>query len=298
MSKSGQPIKHFSSSEYIRLFINKSHTNSGFNHSGVQVYDYEELSKDLKTPTPVFRPDYNFLIYLKQGEVCKQIGTEVKKIKAPAVIVINAGLVISLKEVSADAQGNVVVFENELLNNILSKQALIKLFDIDPVILLDEKSSATIAALGALLLGEQQEPNTDTAIFIPLLQALLQKLLILSGKNEVLSSVQLIALKFKTLVYQHYLREKNVSFYANELAISENYLNRCTQMVLNKSVKKFIIEVSILQSQILLQDMGKSIAEISHELNFEDPSYFSRIFKKINSITPVEYRKRIINDLS
>jgi AraC family transcriptional activator of pobA len=296
MTRPGKFIKHVSSSEYIQHFINDSVSNLGINDSSIQVYNYEELSKMLKTPTPIFRPDYNFLIYIRKGHINIQLGNEVKKVEAPAVVFVSAGLVISLKEVSSDVQGNVIVFENDILNNILSKRALLKLFDINPVIFLNEKSSGTIATLCGLLLEEHHENKTDISIIVPLLQALLQKLLALSGKNKVLSQVHIVALKFKMLVYKHYIKEKSVSFYAGEMAITENYLNRCSQMVLNKSAKKFIIDISILQSQILLQDMGKSIAEIAHELNFGDPSYFARIFKKANGISPVEYKKLIMQE--
>lgn len=298
MSKPGKPIKHISSSEYIRLFLRNSIANTGFNRSKIQVYDYQELSKIRKAPTPIFRPDYNFLIYIKEGHISKQLGHEIKKIEAPSVVFVGAGMAIALKEVSADVQGCMIVFENDLLNDILSKNALLNLFEIHPIIPLDEKSCRTIDTLCTILLEEHHENKTDLVIVVPLLQAMLQKLLRLSDKNEVLSPVHLVAIKFKILVYQHYIEEKSVGFYAGEMAISENYLNRCAQLVLNKSAKKFILEVSILQSQILLQDMGKSIAEIAHELNFDDPSYFSRLFKKINGLSPVAYKKQIAQDLS
>ncbi|MNL31485.1 HTH-type transcriptional activator RhaR [compost metagenome] len=58
------------------------------------------------------------------------------------------------------------------------------------------------------------------------------------------------------------------------------------------------MEVAILNSQILLVDSTKSISEISFEMNFEDPSYFTRIFKSFTGLTPSEYRTRIMQDLS
>lgn len=298
MNKPGKLIKHVSSVEYIRLFINHNFNGVGLKHSGVQIYDYQELAKIRKTPTPIFRPEYNFLIYVREGYIIKQLENEEKKISAPAVVFVSAGLVVALKEVSPDVQGYIIVFENDLLNSILSNQALLKLFDIHPIIPLEEKSSATIDSLCGVLLTEYQELKPDLQVIIPLLQALLQKLLVLSGKNEVLSQVHLVAMRFKMLVHQHYIKEKTVAFYAGEMALTENYLNRCTQTVLNTSAKKFIIDLSIVQSQILLQDMAKSVAEIAHELNFEDPSYFSRIFKKANGLSPLAYRKQIAHDLS
>ena len=41
-----------------------------------------------------------------------------------------------------------------------------------------------------------------------------------------------------------------------------------------------------------------SISEIAFELNYGDPSYFGRLFKKITGVTPSEYRTNFMQDLS
>ena len=53
-----------------------------------------------------------------------------------------------------------------------------------------------------------------------------------------------------------------------------------------------IIEARILLAEILLIDSVKDVSEIAYELNFNDPSYFSRLFKKITRQTPIAYRKK------
>jgi AraC family transcriptional activator of pobA len=289
-------IKHISSSEYINRFVN-TYSTVQFKNAMVQVYDYQDHSKFLKTPTTLFRPDYNYVIYLKSGFIKKQLGTEMNYIEAPAVVFVGAGHVVGMNEVSADPEGTIVVFENDILNEILSRQDLLKLFDINPIIKLSQKTSTYIGALSDLLLQEYQENKMDMQIITPLLQAMFQKLLNLSDRHFVLSQSHLIALRFKELVYRNFVQEKSVSYYAREMAITENYLNRCSNQILNKSAKKFIIEVTILQSRILLQDMGKHVTEIANELNFEDPAYFTRIFKKVTGISPSDYKKQILTNL-
>lgn len=289
-------IKHISSSEYISRFVN-TYSTVQFKNALVQVYDYQSHSKFLKTPTTLFRPDYNYVIYLKSGFIKKQLGTETKCIEAPAVVFVGAGHVVGMNEVSADPEGTIVVFENDILNEILSRQDLLKLFDINPIIKLNEKTSPYIGALSGLLLHEYRENKMDMQVITPLLQAMFQKLLSLSDRHFVLSQGHLIALRFKELVYRNFVQEKSVSYYAREMAITENYLNRCSNQILNKSAKKFIIEVTVLQSRILLQDMGKHVAEIANELNFDDPAYFTRIFKKVTGISPSDYKKQILDNL-
>ena len=83
-----------------------------------------------------------------------------------------------------------------------------------------------------------------------------------------------------------------------DFLFTENYLNRCTKLIFNKPPKVLLIEIIIQQSQLLLQDKSKEVAEIAYELNFNDPSYFGRLFKKVTGGTPSEYRNTITQGLS
>jgi len=63
--------------------------------------------------------------------------------------------------------------------------------------------------------------------------------------------------------------------------------------VFKKTSKQLILEVAIIHSQLLLLETNKSVASIAYELEFDDPSYFTRLFKKIVGISPTEYRKTV-----
>lgn len=94
-----------------------------------------------------------------------------------------------------------------------------------------------------------------------------------------------ISMRFKELLYENFMRNRDVKFYADLLAISENYLNRCVNHVTNKIPKQHINEVVIFNNKVLLQDFSKSISQVSFELNFSDASYFGRLFKQITKLT-------------
>lgn len=142
----------------------------------------------------------------------------------------------------------------------------------------------------------QQTPNPEVAH--GLVQALLNKYLQLADTNKIQSRTELLAYQFKQLVYKHFMDHKSPQYYADALHISANYLNRCVKNVFNKNAKILILEIVILNSQLLMWNKDKSIAEISYELNFEDPSYFARLFKKITGQTPSEYQLTILHSLS
>ncbi|RYF22058.1 MAG: helix-turn-helix domain-containing protein, partial [Flavobacteriales bacterium] len=229
----------------------------------------------------------------------QQVDANLVSIKENEILFVRQGNVTSLREVSPDAAGYMILFEDQTLNQLLSKQELIKLFSANIVIDLPKESSAWLNSLFELLSIEIYYPNPNLGVCYSLLQAGLQKIFTSSKElNKSINRSAEITFNFKELVYKHYLKHKSILFYAGELSVSENYLHRCIKETIGESPKEWINKVSILQSQLLLQDLTKSISEIAFELNYGDPSYFGRLFKKITGVTPSEYRITFMQDLS
>jgi AraC-like DNA-binding protein len=103
---------------------------------------------------------------------------------------------------------------------------------------------------------------------------------------------------FKELLYENFIKNRDVKFYAHSLSVSENYLNRCVRHITNKSPKQHINEMVIVHSKVLLQDCSKDISQVAFELNFSAPSYFGRLFKQLTKQTPREYRNSFTQGLS
>lgn len=265
----------------------------------VQVHDIEKTSGFIKVPTPLHRPEFNFIVHITRGSAKQQVDADLISIKENEILFVRQGNVTSLKEVSPDATGHMILFEDQTLNQLLSKQELIKLFSANIVIHLSRESSTWLNSLFGLLSTEIYYPNPNLGICYSLLQAGLQKIFTSSKElNKTINRSAEITFNFKELVYKHYLTHKTILFYAGELAVSENYLHRCIKETIGESPKEWINKVCILQSQLLLQDLTRSVSEIAFELNYGDPSYFGRLFKKITGVTPSEYRTAFMQDLS
>ena len=265
----------------------------------VQIHSIERTSGFIKVPTPLHRPEYNFIVHITKGSAKQQVDANLVSIKENEILFVRQGNVTSLKEVSADAAGHMILFEDQTLNQLLSKQELIKLFSANTVIQVSKESSIWLNSLFELLSTEIYYPNPNLGVCYSLLQAGLQKIFTSSKElNKNISRSAEVTFNFKELVYKHYLAHKTVLFYASELSVSENYLHRCIKETIGESPKEWINKVSILQSQLLLQDLTKSISEIAFELNYGDPSYFGRLFRKVIGLTPSEYRIAFMQDLS
>lgn len=292
-------IKRITPTDFSGQFMPDMSTDFAILKTAVQIHDIEKTSGFIKVPTPLHRPEYNFIVHITRGSAKQQVDADLVSIKENEILFVRQGNVTSLKEVSPDAAGQMVLFEDQTLNQLLSKQELIKLFSANKIIQLTQESSAWLTSLFKLLSIELYYPNPNLGICYSLLQAALQKIFSSSKElNKGINRSSEVTFNFKELVYRHYLNHKTILFYAGELSVSENYLHRCVKETIGESPKEWINKVSILQSQLLLQDLTKSISEIAFELNYGDPSYFGRLFKKITGVTPSEYRIASMQDLS
>jgi len=298
MSDLKKEINQISPKDFIEKFMKQLPEDFQWQKTPMQIYPLESVCTYLITPTPPLQPNFNFIIYLESGSFVQQIGLEDYLIKAPSILVILTGTITSIKSLDKDIKGYYLLVEEKTVNTIFNKKDALSLFTIEPVLSLTDLESNWVNSIEKLLHEELLKLTPNKQIAHGLFQALIFKILELSNSKAHLNRNQKIAIEFKKLVYMHHRENKSVSFYAKELTVSGNYLNRCVKAVFNKTSKDMITEIRIIQSQLLLWDKSKDISEICYELNFEDPSYFSRIFKKLIGYTPTEYRLSIMHDLS
>lgn len=96
--------------------------------------------------------------------------------------------------------------------------------------------------------------------------------------------------KFNMLIDEFYKENKSVSFYAEKLHISANYLNMLCKKNLGISATQLIHQRITTEAKRLLQNTNLTIKEITYELGFSDNSYFSIFFKNQTNITPSDFR--------
>ncbi len=80
---------------------------------------------------------------------------------------------------------------------------------------------------------------------------------------------------------------------ANAVGISQNYLSRIFQHELGISPWEYLSRYRIKQAQDLLRDTEDSITDVAAQVGFEDPAYFSRVFRKQIGHSPQRYRERL-----
>ena len=86
--------------------------------------------------------------------------------------------------------------------------------------------------------------------------------------------------------------EKKISEFALELRITQVHLNRICQAVKGKTAQQIVQAHTIRKAHNYLLYTSLSVAEIAYELQFVDPGYFTRFFRKQTGLAPGAYRAK------
>ncbi len=91
----------------------------------------------------------------------------------------------------------------------------------------------------------------------------------------------------------NYYREINFPQVAERFGMSVRSLNRRFKAALSKAPLQFLQETRINIARDLLKTSNLSISEIADKVGYQDPSYFTLLFKKQLATSPNDYRKTV-----
>ncbi|AUX17116.1 helix-turn-helix domain-containing protein [Flavobacterium columnare] len=96
--------------------------------------------------------------------------------------------------------------------------------------------------------------------------------------------------RFKILIDQYITSEHQPNFYAQKLNLTTRELTLLIKSKTGKTTQKVLHEKLIALAKSKLFNSNLSVKEIAYELGFEDPLYFSRIFKQHTLVSPKDFR--------
>lgn len=196
--------------------------------------------------------------------------------------------------------GYAIVFPEEFLqlasldSNFLRNLDFFHRIDHDPVIYLTEAQAPLFQNLVEAMLSEFRSNHPGRS---QMLQSLLQIFLIQAQRHYQGSTpaapsteIQLIE-QFRRLIDQRYLVIRSVQEYADLLGITAGYLTKISKDVTGQPASNLIRDRLIMEAKRLLAHTDNTVAEICAELQFDDPSYFSRFFKRETGASPLAFRQ-------
>nr|WP_145405703.1 response regulator [Paenibacillus xylanexedens] len=93
----------------------------------------------------------------------------------------------------------------------------------------------------------------------------------------------------------HYQEDLSLQQIAARFYLSREYISRKFKQQFGLNWSEYLGKLRINNAKLLLHNPSLRVAAISEMVGFQDEKYFSKVFKKIEGITPVEYRKTVIH---
>ncbi len=105
-------------------------------------------------------------------------------------------------------------------------------------------------------------------------------------KDEQINSIIKQAISYMEHNFSKDLRLKDV---AEHVAVSPQYFSKLFKDESNINFIDYLTHIRVREAKRLLKEQGHTVKEISFNVGYNDPNYFSRIFKKIEGKTPTEF---------
>ena len=94
-------------------------------------------------------------------------------------------------------------------------------------------------------------------------------------------------------IREHYMEDISLTSLAAKYNVSMAHLSKMIKEHLQVNFSDYIASLRIQRAKELLSDEGLSIQEIAEIVGYNDYFYFTKVFKKVEGISPSKYRKEI-----
>ncbi|NVM79097.1 AraC family transcriptional activator of pobA [Duganella sp. SG902] len=236
------------------------------------------------------------VLFLLGGEVRASIGDAVWQCGGPVAITIHPSVVHGF-DFSPGAHGYVLTVDQNVIFSAAHGQGdLYSSLFVQPLAIDLSGIHQRLVALLENLSMEAAWPEYGHTLMLEWLARSALLLLVRAQAETRLadqsgrSDFELFS-RFRAEVEQHYKEQWQVGQYAEVLRVTPTRLNRLCLKLSGKSAFDLTQDRLMLEACRKLTYLPASIASIAYELGFQDPAYFSRLFKKRMGRTPKEFRR-------
>ena len=101
--------------------------------------------------------------------------------------------------------------------------------------------------------------------------------------------------RIKRYIEEHSADNISLESIAARVGLSPFYISKVFKEETGVNYIDFLTECRIERAKTLLSDRELSLKEITFEVGYNDPNYFSKVFKKMCGLSPSEYRKALLS---
>ena len=103
---------------------------------------------------------------------------------------------------------------------------------------------------------------------------------------------QQLMLEFMRLLKDTKGKERNVSWYAEQMCITTKYLQSICRTTVQATPTEIIDKVAVAEIKAMLSNTNKSVKEIASEMHFSSASSFCKYFHRMTSMSALSFREQ------
>ncbi|MDF2922804.1 MAG: hypothetical protein K0R57_1718 [Paenibacillaceae bacterium] len=96
--------------------------------------------------------------------------------------------------------------------------------------------------------------------------------------------------RIRTFIEERYADNLTIADIAGYVYLSQTYVSLLFRQETGETIYEYLMKVRIEKAKELLRDPRTKFYEVCNAVGYTDPSYFSKLFKKITGLTPSAYR--------
>ncbi|MBE4947962.1 helix-turn-helix domain-containing protein [Chryseobacterium culicis] len=254
-------------------------------------------AQDILMDKGIHRDSHYIFTCMESGHVRMMVDFKTVESRDSTIFCVLPGQVhqgILMKEVC----GWFVAVKAELVPDIIRSFFDESLGEILPLSLskkLIKKISTTADMLHASYTNEMLSTKEGFLVVQSLLNAFLGMFALTYSQNTISpasgeSRALQLSRAFRILVRKNFKTMKSPSEYAEALHITRGYLTETVREVTGKPAQHWIHQEILIEAKRLLVFTNLSVKEVAYELGYSDHTYFSRLFSKLEELSPSEFR--------
>lgn len=238
------------------------------------------------------------LMFLRKGEAHINLNLRKRHLKAPMAVILSPDTVGEIVDFSPDCDFTMLEFRDEFMESF-RREEILQIYHQRRLCLcipLQEEELQRIEKLSALfwdIIHDHPFPEkmVKEMILLFLNQVDVFRKRHLAEERQPVSRRDEIFNRFIDLVNEYAVKERNIPFYADKLCLTPHYLSSLVREAGQRTAMDWINLAVIQEAKLLLHHSDLQITQIADTLNFPNPSFFCKYFRRLTGMSPGEYQK-------
>lgn len=241
--------------------------------------------------SPHVHPALSQLLFVSTGTIELRLGLAERRLHGPVLVCAPRNIVHGFR-FSANVVGYVVTVAQDFLDSLSRQDALRIQLGRSGVHALSIPQTERLTALGTQLVEAEQrrfDPNMHR-LHRALAEAWLRTAIQAGPATPDRQGT--LAQRFQSLVERRYREHRPLAFYAERLNCTVRTLTRQTEDAFGMTPLQIVNRRLLFEARRLLRFTNANCSEVAAELGFDDPSYFSRFYRRMTGHSPSAEKQR------